>query len=102
MVEVYRTRFDPERGTMQIAVHNAGATPLTVVRASLDSPALERPLRRDDETTIPAGAKRDLPVILAGARCPAPTTTAPDARLDILLADGSTAVVELSTVDRLG
>ncbi|MER3389507.1 MAG: hypothetical protein RJQ01_05690 [Microcella sp.] len=101
-VDVYRTRFDPERGTMQIAVHNAGATPLRVVSASLDSPALERPLWRDGETTIPAGATRDLPVLLAGARCPAPTTTAPDARLDILLADGSTAVVELSTVDRLG
>jgi len=102
VVEVYRTRFDPERGTMQIAVHNAGATPLTVVRASLDSPALTAPLTRDDETTIPAGATRDLPVLLEGARCPAPTTAAPDARLEILLADGSPAVVDESTIDRLG
>ena len=102
VVEVYRTRFDPERGTMQIAVHNAGATPLAVVRASLDSPALTAPLTRDDETTIPAGATRDLPVLLEGARCPAPTTAAPDARLEVLLADGSTAVVDESTIDRLG
>jgi len=101
-VEVYRTRFDPERGTMQIAVHNAGATPVTVVRASLDSPALTAPLTRDDETTIPAGTTRDLPVLLADARCPAPTTVAPDARLEVLLADGSTAVVDKPTVDRLG
>lgn len=102
MVEVYRTRFDPERGTMQIAVRNAGATPVTVVSASLDSPALTVPLTRDDETTIPAGTTRDLPVLLADARCPAPTTAAPDARLEILLADGSTAVVDEPTVDRLG
>lgn len=102
VVEVYRTRFDPERGTVQIAVRNAGATPVTVVSASLDSPALTTPLTRDDETTIPAGTTRDLPVLLAGARCPAPTTAAPDARLEVLLADGSTAVVDEPTVDRLG
>lgn len=102
VVEVYRTRFDPERGTMQIAVRNAGATPVTVVSASLDSPALTGPLARDDETTIPAGATRDLPVLLEGARCPTSTTAAPDARLEILLADGSTAVVDEPTVDRLG
>ena len=102
VVEVYRTRFDPERGTMQIAVRNAGATPVTVVSASLDSPALTAPLTRDDETTIPTGTTRDLPVILAGARCPAPPTEAPDARLEVLLADGSTAIVDDPTVDRLG
>ena len=43
----------------------------------------------------------DLPVLLEGARCPAPTTAAPDARLEVLLADGSTAVVDEPTVDRL-
>lgn len=103
VVDVYRTRFDPERGTLQIAVHNAGTTPVTVVGASLNSPALTAPIARDDdETTIPAAATRDLPVLLEGARCPAPTTAAPDARLEVLLADGSTAVVELPTVDRLG
>lgn len=99
--ELYRTRSDPARGGMQLSVSNAGMTPLTVVHAVIDSPALATPIERDRTTVIPAGATRDLAFLLPAPAC-ASAPALPDAVLTIALASGETDEVRLRTTDRLG
>lgn len=105
--DVYRSRIDPTRGGIQLSVHNDAAVPLTIVEARLSSAALGTTVVREHTTTIPAGATRDLAMLLPDAACPAdgtlPAGTAPpEAVLVVQLIDGSTAEVTVSTTDRLG
>lgn len=105
--DVYRSRIDPARGGIQLSVHNDAAVPLTIVEARLSSAALGTTVVREHTTTIPAGATRDLAMLLPDAACPAdgtlPAGTAPpEAVLVVQLIDGSTAEVTVPTTDRLG
>lgn len=99
--ELYRTRTDPARGGIQLSVSNASATPLTIVHVLLDSAALSRPIERERTTVVPAGATRDLALLLPDPRC-TNGPILPDAVLTVLLGSGETAVVRLPTTDRLG
>lgn len=102
VADVYRSRVDPARGGIQLSVRNDAATPLTIVLAVLESPALEAPIERVRETVIGPGQTRDLTMILTAAACPAAHTEPPDAVLTIVLADGTTAKLRVPTTDRLG
>ncbi len=102
VADVYRSRIDPARGGIQLAVRNDGAAPLTIVRAVLDSPALAAPIERDHESEIGPGQTRDLAMTLTAAACPAVSTDPPGAVLTVVLADGSTADLRVPTTDRLG
>lgn len=99
--EVYRTRSDPARGGVQLSVTNSGATPLTVLHAVLDSPALAEAIERGRTTVIPAGATRDLALLLPSPRCDGGPTL-PEAVLTVALASGATAELRLPTTDRIG
>lgn len=100
--EVYRTRIDPSRGAIQLAVRNDAEAPLTIVVASLESPALSSSISRERTTEIGPGLTRDLPLTLSPAACPASTTAPPEAVLTVVLADGSTTELRVPTTDRLG
>ena len=100
--EVYRTRIDPSRGAIQLAVRNDAEAPLTIVVAALESPALSSPISRERTIVIGPGLTRDLPLTLSPAVCPAETTSPPEAVLTVLLADGSSAELRVPTTDRLG
>ncbi|MBX9471213.1 hypothetical protein [Microcella sp.] len=99
--EVYRTRSDPARGGLQLSVSNTGTTPLTVLHAVLDSPALAEAIERDRTTVIPPGATRDLALLLPPPRCDGGPTL-PEAVLTVALASGATAELRLPTTDRIG
>ena len=99
--EVYRTRSDPARGGLQLSVTNTGTTPLTVLRAVLDSPALAEAIERDRTTVIPPGATRDLALLLPPPRCDGGPTL-PEAVLTVALATGETGELRLTTTDRIG
>lgn len=100
--EVYRTRIDPSRGAIQLAVRNESEAPLTILVAALESPALTTPISRERTTVIGPGLTRDLPLTLSPAACPANTTEPPEAVLTVVLADGSTTQLRVPTTDRLG
>ncbi len=100
--EVYRTRIDPSRGAIQLSVRNDAEAPLTVVVATLESPALSTPISRERTTVIGPGLTRDLPLTLSPAACPASSTTPPEAVLTVMLADGSSTELRVPTTDRLG
>lgn len=100
--EVYRSRVDPSRGGIQLAVRNDSEAPLTVVAAALASPALSTEAVLERTTVIGPGLTRDLAITLTPAACPAPTTAPPEAVLTIALADGSTTELRVPTTDRIG
>ena len=105
--DVYRSRIDPARGGIQLAVRNDDAMPLTIVEARLASAALSATIVRERTTVIPAGATRDLALRLPAVACPAGEavplgTPPPEAVLVVQLIDGSTAEVTVPTTDRLG
>jgi hypothetical protein len=99
--EVYRTRSDPARNGMQLSVTNHGDVALTIVGLVLDSSALATPIERDRSTTIPAGATRDLALTLSAPGC-AGIAAVPEAALTVALDTGETALVRVTTTDRLG
>jgi hypothetical protein len=99
--ELYRTRSDPARGGIQLSVTNHGDVAVTIVGLLLDSPALATPIRRDRSTTIPAGSTRDLALTLPAPACTGGATM-PEAALTVILDTNETAVVRVTTTDRLG
>ncbi len=99
--ELYRTRSDPARNGIQLSVTNQGDVAVTIVGLVLDSPALAAPIERDRSTTIPAGSTRDLALTLPAPECSGGATM-PEAALTVALDTGSTAVVRVTTTDRLG
>lgn len=99
--ELYRTRSDPARNGIQLSVTNHGDVPLTVLRAVLETPALDTALKRDRTTVIPPGATRDLALVLVAPRCTG-GPGAPEAELTIALSTGESAVIRVTTTDRLG
>ena len=103
VAEVYRTRSDPGRGGIQLSLRNDGAAPLVVRSARLDSPALAAAATREDEATVPAGLQRDLPMLLPAPVCEGAVPPAPpEAVLEVLLANGTTAELRQPTSDRIG
>jgi hypothetical protein len=100
--DVYRSRNDPARGGIQLAVRNDAEAPLTVVAAALESPALTQPAVLERTTVIGPGLTRDLAITLTAAQCPASTTAPPEAVLTVALADGSTTELRVPTTDRIG
>lgn len=100
--DVYRTRIDPSRGAIQLSVRNDAEAPLTVVVATLESPALSTPISLERTIVIGAGLTRDLPLTLSPAACPVRSTAPPEAVLTVMLADGSNTDVRVPTTDRLG
>ena len=102
IADLYRSRIDPARGGIQLSVRNDGEAPVTIVRAVLDSPALDVPIERNLDTAIRPGQTRDLAMTLTTAACPAASDEPPDAMLTVLLADGTSAEVRVPTTDRLG
>lgn len=100
--DVYRSRIDPSRGGIQLAVRNDAEAPLTVVAAALESPALSTPAVLERTTVIGAGLTRDLAITLTSASCPASSTAPPEAVLTVALADGSTTELRVPTTDRMG
>ena len=100
--DVYRSRIDPSRGGIQLAIRNDAEAPLTVVAAALESPALSTPAVLERTTVIGSGLTRDLAITLTPAACPASTTAPPEAVLTVALADGSTTEVRVPTTDRIG
>ncbi len=99
--EVYRTRSDPARGGVQLSVRNTAAVPITVLHAVLESPALASVIERDRTTVIPAGATRDLALLLPAPQCEGGPTL-PEAVLTVALATGEPVEVRLPTTDRIG
>lgn len=101
--DLYRSRIDPARRGIQLAVHNDGPVALTIVQAVLDSAALTDPLQRHATTTIPPGQTRDLVLILSDPVCTDDgAAPLPHALLTVKLADGNTAEVRVATTDRIG
>lgn len=68
-VENYRTRFGPSRDGIQVSVANDGSVPLTVVTTVLMSEAMAGPASSDRVVDIPAGARRDIPLVLPDVEC---------------------------------
>ncbi len=99
--ELYRTRSDPARNGIQLSVTNHGDVALTIVGLALDSPAFATPIERDRSSTIPAGATRDLALTLPAPSC-AGDDTMPEATLTVALDTGESALVRVTTTDRLG
>ncbi len=99
--ELYRTRSDPARGGIQLSVTNNGVDPLTVTRVVVDSAALATPIERDRTTVIPAGATRDLALLLPAPQCSSQAIL-PNAVLTVVLGPGARDEVRLRTTDRLG
>jgi hypothetical protein len=105
--EVYRTRIDEARKSIQLVVHNLSDSPLTFSSARLNSPWLSSELERDRHVTVPPRSQRDLPMILSAPVCPShrepPTPVEPpEAVLVVPLADGSLESLRVPTTDRIG
>jgi hypothetical protein len=105
--EVYRTRIDGARNSIQLVVHNRSDSPLTFSSARLSSPWLSSELERYRQVTVPPRSQRDLPMILSAPACPSdrePPTPAepPEAVLVVPLADGSSESLRVPTTDRIG
>ena len=104
--ELYRSRVDPARNGMQVAVTNTSAVPLTIVRTELRSPALTEPIVRDRTSVIAVAATRDLAVELTPPQCPEQlgqtAAPLPMVVLTIALASGETAELMITATDRMG
>ncbi len=109
--DVFRTRIDPSRGSIQLSVRNDGDAPLALAGARLASPLLAADAERVDEALIPPGAQRDLPLPLPAPVCPADLgelpadgepVEPPTGVLLVPLGDGTTVELRVPTTDRLG
>jgi hypothetical protein len=68
-VSVFQTRFDYGIRQLELKVSNATNEPLTITRAALDSNRFASEAVWDRPQTVPAGAARDLKVLLAVPVC---------------------------------
>jgi hypothetical protein len=69
-VEVHQYRSDRQTRALTLGVRNDSTADITITAARFSSPAFARPADwPKDETTIPAGVKRDLRVSLPDAVC---------------------------------
>jgi hypothetical protein len=105
--EVYRTRIDVARNSIQLVVRNESGRPLELLSARLNSPWLLDELTRDRAVTVPPRSQRDLPMTLSAPRCPEDGEVRgpiepPEAVLVIPLSDGFSDELRMPTTDRNG
>ena len=98
-IKQYRLDYAP-RG-LQVSVTNDTTDPITVTRASFDSPLFDGTTSWTRPTEIPAGSTRDLRVLLGAPVCDAPEPVrAPVATLEFETADGRAGTGSAEPGDR--
>lgn len=100
-VAVFQNRLDYAIRQLEIKVSNGTDATITVTRAALESTRFAAPAVWDRPQDIPAGAARDLKVLLADPVCghAEPDNTVV---LDFTLADGTTGTANLEPADETG
>ena len=97
-IKQYRLDYAPR--ALEISVTNDTAEPITVTRASFDSPLFDGTTTWTRTTEVPAGSTRDLRVLLGAPVCDvAPPVRAPLATIAFELADGAVGVGSAEPAD---
>lgn len=100
-VSVFQNRFDYGIRQLELKVSNGTDAPLTVTRASFESSRFTSPAVWERPQVIPAGAARDLKVLLGEARC-TDAEHGDFVDLEFTRADGATGTARVVPVDDTG
>ncbi|MFB2584277.1 hypothetical protein [Herbiconiux liukaitaii] len=99
---VLQNRPDYATRTLQLAVTNEGAAPVTVVSARFESTQFASTSDWSKHTEVPAGLIRQLPVPLGEAVCPAPDGALARLTVTVAEADGTERTVTAAPADPFG
>jgi hypothetical protein len=99
-VSIKQYRLDYAPRALEVSVTNDGDRPITVTRASFDSPLFDGTTAWTRPTEVPAGTTRDLRVMLGTSVCDVrQPVRAPRATIAFELADGATGVGSAEPAD---
>jgi len=100
-VSIKQYRLDYAPRALEVSVTNGTDEPLTVTKASFDSPLFDGTTSWTRHSTIPAGLTRDLRVLLGAPVCDAEApVSSPAVTLDFETADGAVGTGSAEPADR--